>query len=312
MFNNDDALINEDYIVNISLTVFLVANLSKYLQSRKNVVTQKLEQDQLELEKKNCELEEKNIVLREYSIRLENKNRDLEKFISIASHDLRSPLRAVGSLSGIIREETEKSLPELLPYFETIKGRLTRMDNLLDALLNYTKMETIHEIVESQSVEIILHQVISQIHPEDDVSINIEKGMPNAIGCSNKLQKVLYQIINNAILHNDKSDKRIDISFSSNNNSCYLKIRDNGPGIEEKYNKKVFEIFQTLQRRDEKETMGIGLAIAKKIIADMGGAIHLNSTIGEGSTFAIDLPVRYFEATSVNVRAKKLAILHSN
>jgi signal transduction histidine kinase len=312
MFNNDDALINEDYIVNISLTVFLVANLSKYLQSRKNVVTQKLEQDQLELEKKNCELEEKNIVLREYSIRLENKNRDLEKFISIASHDLRSPLRAVGSLSGIIREETEKSLPELLPYFETIKGRLTRMDNLLDALLNYTKMETIHEIVESQSVEIILHQVISQIHPEDDVSINIEKGMPNAIGCSNKLQKVLYQIINNAILHNDKSDKRIDISFSSNNNSCYLKIHDNGPGIEEKYNKKVFEIFQTLQRRDEKETMGIGLAIAKKIIADMGGAIHLNSTIGEGSTFAIDLPVRYFEATSVNVRAKKLAILHSN
>jgi light-regulated signal transduction histidine kinase (bacteriophytochrome) len=186
------------------------------------------------------------------------------------------------------------------------------MDNLLDALLNYTKMETIHEIVESQSVEIILHQVISQIHPEDDVSINIEKGMPNAIGCSNKLQKVLYQIINNAILHNDKSDKRIDISFSSNNNSCYLKIHDNGPGIEEKYNKKVFEIFQTLQRRDEKETMGIGLAIAKKIIADMGGAIHLNSTIGEGSTFAIDLPVRYFEATSVNVRAKKLAILHSN
>ncbi len=309
MFNNDDALINEDYIVNISLTVFLVANLSKYLQSRKNVVTQKLEHDQLELEKKNRELEEKNITLREYSVRLENKNRDLEKFISIASHDLRSPLRAVGSLSGIIKEETEESHPELMPYFETIKGRLTRMDNLLDALLNYTKMETIHEIVESHSLEMILHQVISHIHPEDDVTINIEKGMPDAIACSNKLQKVLYQIISNAILHNDKDDKRIDISFSSNNESCCLNIRDNGPGIDERYHRKVFEIFQTLQRRDEKETMGIGLAVAKKIISDMGGIIRLNSSAGEGSSFTIELPAKYFSATNVLAQPKMEAVL---
>jgi|GEM_PF-1024064 signal transduction histidine kinase len=312
MFNNDDALINEDYIVNIALTVFLVANLSKYLQSRKNVVTQKLEQDQLELEKKNHELEEKNITLREYSKRLESKNRDLEKFISIASHDLRSPLRAVGSLSGIIKEETEESHPELIPHFETIKGRLMRMDNLLDALLSYTKMENIHEIVESQSIEVIIHQVISQIHPGDDVTINIEAGMPNALRCSNKLQKVLFQIINNAIEHNDKIDKRIDITFSLSSAVCLLKIRDNGPGIEERYHGKVFEIFQTLQRRDEKETMGIGLAIAKKIVVDLGGTIQLDSTSGEGTEFTIEMPMKYISTTNVNAQLKLESVPQRN
>jgi light-regulated signal transduction histidine kinase (bacteriophytochrome) len=157
----------------------------------------------------------------------------------------------------------------------------------------------------------IIHQVISQIHPEDDVTINIEKGMPDAIACSNKLQKVIFQIISNAILHNDKNDKRIEITFSSNNEACCLNIRDNGPGIDESYHGKVFEIFQTLRRRDEKETMGIGLAVAKKIIVDMGGTIHLRSKTLEGSTFTIELPNKYFSTTNVMAQPKKEALLQS-
>jgi light-regulated signal transduction histidine kinase (bacteriophytochrome) len=161
-------------------------------------------------------------------------------------------------------------------------------------------MEQIHEIAERQPLAMILHQVITQIHPDDNVTIIIDEDLPSIVNCGNKLQKVFYQIIKNAIVHNHKKDIQIKIASSIKEGRGYLRIKDNGPGIEHKYHEKVFEIFQTLHRRDEKETMGIGLAITRKIIVDMGGKIRLNSVIGEGSEFEIELPSKYFYLANYN------------
>lgn len=291
MFKNDEGLISQDFLTNGILTAFLISMQAAYLQSGKNVVIQSITKSRDELAKKNKELENKNELLNAYSHGLEKTNKELEKFVSIASHDLKSPLRAVAWLTAMIEEDMEGKLPvEVQNNFNIIKQRVGRMEQLLDGLLEYTKSEK----SESEMTEVDLNEIVEDFTAIEQngkkPSFMIQEGMPKVIMEELKLRRVFSNIIDNAIRFNDKEQPAIMISTEVTDEETIIHIEDNGPGIQEQYHEKIFVLFQTLSRRDDHESIGVGLSIAKKIVEQRNGKIWLQSTLGEGTRFSFSVP----------------------
>lgn len=291
MFKNDEGLISQDFLTNGILTAFLISMQAAYLQSGKNVVIQSITKSRDALAKQNQELESKNELLNAYSYGLEKTNKDLEKFVSIASHDLKSPLRAVAWLTAMIEEDMEGKLPaEVQNNFNTIKQRISRMEQLLNGLLEYTKSEKQESEITDVDLNEIVEDFIAIEQNGKTPSFMIQAGMPTIRMEELKLRRVLSIIIDNAIRFNDKEQVAIMISTEVTNEETIVHIEDNGCGIEEKYFEKIFILFQTLSRRDDHETMGVGLSIAKKIVEERNGRIWLKSTVGEGTRFSFSVP----------------------
>ena len=305
-FKANDLLINQDYLTNAILTVFLIASQGNYLQSGKNVVIQRLTKSKKLLEDNYALLEEQNDLLNTYAHHLEKTNKELEKIASVASHDLKAPLRAIGNLTDIIEDESGHLFSEdTLQHFGIIKGRVKRMDNLLDALLEYSKADKNREEYGNFDLDSVVDHALESLTVAENVKIIRTTKLPIVFGEFNKLKKVIANILHNAIQFNDKSIPEIIIDVEEKANEWILSIKDNGPGIDEKYHEKIFVIFQTLARRDEKETMGTGLAVAKKIIEDSGGTIHVRSEEGSGAAFLFSIPK--FAATANKSTLRKTA-----
>lgn len=297
-FKDDVVLINEDFLVNALMSFVLIAVQGNYLQSNKNEIIQDLEKKQNLLEEKNLELEVRNRQLNDYAHHLERTNAELRKFASLAAHDLKAPLRAIGSLSDFIEDEehgfqSEKSRD----FHRTIKGRVQRMDLLLDALMEHAT------IVENQKPEVfcpvkLLNRTASG-HASESTEISVSGNFPQLLLDVKLFQKVVDIIIDNAIRFNDKSAIRIRITGNIVPGFLELNFRDNGPGIDSRFHEKVFVIFQTLNARDAVEATGAGLAIAKKIIESWNGSIKIINHEGEGAHFMIRIPANNFAATPV-------------
>jgi light-regulated signal transduction histidine kinase (bacteriophytochrome) len=109
-------------------------------------------------------------------------------------------------------------------------------------------------------------------------------------GIEVQLLQVFQNLIQNAIKYNDKTEKIIDINYKVTEDFYLFSVKDNGIGIEEKYFEKIFRLFQKLELNTEKDSIGIGLALVKKIINTMQGEIWLESRLGTGTTFYFTLP----------------------
>jgi signal transduction histidine kinase len=283
LFKNDINLINQDFLINAILTIFLIASQGNYLQSGKNVVIQRLS-------KSKKMLEDKNILLKEYAHNLEKTNKELVKFASVASHDLKAPLRAIGTLTGIIQEETGHLFNEdTHTNFNIIKNRVNRMEQLLDALLKYSKADREKEEETEIDLNILLEKIIAEYTNDSRVTIKLYQKFPVIFSETNKMYQVFSNLISNAVLFNDKSKIEVNISVRETDKEWHFSVQDNGPGIDVRFHEKIFVIFQTLQRRDELETMGVGLSIVKKIVEEMGGEICVASEVGKGSEFVFTL-----------------------
>jgi signal transduction histidine kinase len=104
------------------------------------------------------------------------------------------------------------------------------------------------------------------------------------------LQQILYNLVNNAIKHHDKKSGLIRVDIEDAGNAYLFSVSDDGPGIDPQYHQKIFEMFQTLKPRDQKEGSGMGLAIVKKILTTCGGRIVVESEPGKGTTFKFTWP----------------------
>lgn len=228
----------------------------------------------------------------EYTEELERSNENLEQFAYIASHDLRSPLRAMDNLVGWLEEDTEEySTPDVKEKFELLKQRIGRLDNILNDLLQYSRIGREQTEVE----EINLHKLAKDIF--DEVSTRSDDKL-HLTGKNIKIQDylvtynmLLSNIISNAIKHNDKDKAEIWLNMQQVNNLLQITIEDNGPGIEEKYYDRVFNVFTTLSRRDEKEATGMGLAIVKKIATHKNGDVVISKSDKGGAKFVISIPI---------------------
>lgn len=284
LFKEDSHLIHQDALATFIFGLFLVAAQSNYLNSGKNVIIQRIlaQKDQLVLNNKK---------LQEYSESLEKSNKELDKFASIVSHDLKAPLRAIGNLTGWIEEDSGEELSkEARTHFDMIKQRVTRMEDLINAILDYSRADRRRGEDESIDLNKMVTDVLDFIGKPDNVTLEIKSMLPIIVGDRTRMSQIFSNLIGNAIKYNDKEQIKISVSSTESKEGYTFSIQDNGPGIDPQFHERIFVIFQTLNRRDDVESTGVGLAIVKKIIEEFGGKIWVESELGKGANFRFFLP----------------------
>lgn len=230
-------------------------------------------------------------VLAQTTASLEKRNAELDQFAYIVSHDLKAPLRAIANLSQWLEEDLKAHLKdETRHQMDLLRGRVYRMEALINGLLHYSRSCRVQTELEAVDVEALLEGVIDSLAPPPEFAVTVMPGMPTLITEQLPLEQVFANLISNGIKHNSRRDGQIVISVTEKTDFYEFAVADNGPGIAPEFHEKVFVMFQTLEPRDKVENTGVGLAIVKKIIDDKGGTISLESEQGQGATFRFTWP----------------------
>ena len=217
---------------------------------------------------------------------LKKRNQELDQFAYVVSHDLKAPLRAIANLSSWIEEDLSESMTEdTLHQMNLLRGRVHRMEGLIEGLLQYSRVGRIQVPSEMVKVEKLLAEIIDSLAPPSEFEVKVEPGMPTFVTEKLPLQQVFSNLISNAIKHNRAESGYVKISVKELDDFYEFSVEDDGQGIDPQYHDKVFVIFQTLEARDKVENTGIGLSLVKKIVEGQGGSISLESAEGEGATF---------------------------
>ena len=230
-----------------------------------------------------------NKSLNKLQLNLKDRNSDLEKFAAVVSHDLKSPLANIISLTNLLENENKNKLnEESLQYLKYLKSSSFSLRNYIDGILDFYKSESL-TINKNESIN--LKELIEEIKIMLQVDANIEflYQLENETVMCNKaaLQQILLNLISNGLRYNNKEHRKLTITFFESEFYLNFKIADNGNGILPENYDKVFELFHILtsEDRDEEKGSGIGLASVKKVVENLGGTITLTSKINVGSEF---------------------------
>ena len=219
---------------------------------------------------------------------LEKRNLELDKFSYVVSHDLKAPVRGIHNVIKWIEEDLGNELsPEMRKYLGLILQRTKRMEDLINGLLEYAKVSKKTVIQKTDTCELV-REIAQSIVPRD-FKVEIHK-LPELYAERLKLEQVFANLLSNAVKYTPDRKGHIVISCKELNEFYEFSIKDDGMGIDPEYHEKIFEIFQTLREKEEKESTGIGLAIVKKIIDEQHGVIKVNSKLGEGAEFTFTWP----------------------
>ena len=223
--------------------------------------------------------------------KLENANKELESFAYVVSHDLKAPLRGINSLATwMYNDYGDKFDKGGKEQIQLLIGRVKRMYNLIDGILQYSRTGQAKDASIKVDTNILIKEIIDMLAPPDNIEIRIEDKLPIIFYGKVHIEQIFQNLLSNAIKFIDKPSGKIIIGADDGGDYWNLSITDNGPGIDGKYFKKIFRIFQTLSPRDHFESTGIGLTITKKIVEIYGGMIIVKSKIGKGSTFSFTIP----------------------
>jgi len=222
---------------------------------------------------------------------LESANEELKSFAYVVSHDLKAPLRAIGALADWLSTDyLDKFDDEGREHMRLLVSRVHRMGNLIDGILQYSRVGRVREAPVEVKVDEVLRDVIDFIAPSPNVTITIENTLPSIVIEPTRIQQIFQNLLSNAIKYMDKPQCEIRIGCIAEGEHWRFRISDNGPGIESRHFEKIFQLFQTLAPRDRVESTGVGLTLVKKIVEMYGGNIWVESTPGEGTTFFFTLP----------------------
>lgn len=242
--------------------------------------------------------------LRELNQMLEQANQTLKDFAHTVSHDLKSPLNSARRLAEWISinyaNKMDKNDRE---YVDLLMTRLARMRNLIDDVLQYSSVGYAEEQKIQVNLNEIIQNVIDMIAPPENITITVENELPVIVCGQARIMQVFQNLLGNAIKYMNKPSGKIKIACVEENDFWKFSIVDNGPGIEEEYFKKIFEMFQRLVTKDKVEGSGIGLSTVKKIVEMYGGRIWVESKLREGSTFFFTLPKQKTEITNTELQA---------
>jgi signal transduction histidine kinase len=214
---------------------------------------------------------------------LENFNTELDDFNHIVSHDLKSPLIAVHALVSFIEEDLKTTIDEETKnHLNLLKDVVSKMDALINGLLEYSKVARGNKTKEFFSLHDLLNKVQKVVDYQNKSTINLLDEDFEIFANKIELEHVFQNLISNSIKHTDKGHAIINISTSKLPKEYVFSVSDNGPGIDQKYHTKIFKMFSQLNVNDDVESTGIGLAIVKKIISENHGVISVGAAEGTG------------------------------
>jgi PAS domain S-box-containing protein len=223
--------------------------------------------------------------------KLRMMNQELADYAHVTAHDLKAPLRAIGSLAGILLKDYSDKLDEHgRDMLDTLVDRTVRLNNNVSCILNYSEIGRVEGNRNIINLNLVVKEIIGDLFVPENIEVAVLNELPAVAIDETRISQVFRNLLSNAIKYSDKSQGWIEIGCVEKDELWLFSVKDNGPGIDEKYFGKIFQIFQTLTRRDEKEATGIGLSIVKKIVELYGGRIWVESKLGEGTTFYFTLP----------------------
>jgi PAS domain S-box-containing protein len=227
----------------------------------------------------------------ERTAELQRSNRELDRFAYVASHDLKAPLRAIDNLSKWIETDAREVLPPASrEHLVKLRGRVQRMERLLDDLLAFSRAGRIQHAPEHVHTTALVRSVFDLLSPPADFRLLVDDNMPELVTQRVPLETVLRNLMGNAIKHHHRPDGSIQVSAKEFGDMFEFCVVDDGPGIAANFHERIFDLFQTLQPRDQVEGSGMGLAIVKKTVESMGGTICVDSDIGQGAAFRFTWP----------------------
>lgn len=222
---------------------------------------------------------------------LKLSNDDLEKFAYIASHDLKSPLRAIDNLSLWLAEDLGDRLDDKSRgHLEQLRSRVKRMERLLNSLLEFSRAGQNIDAKNVVNGRELAEEIVGLLNVPDGFDIVFSPALEEIEIPKMPLEQVFHNLISNALKHHDQESGVIRVDVRDSGEFYEFSVSDDGPGIDALYHKRIFEMFQTLRRRDEVEGSGMGLALVKKIVQRVGGRIRIESTEGNGATFIFTWP----------------------
>jgi PAS domain S-box-containing protein len=238
------------------------------------------------LQERTHELNQLNRLLMQTTALANQRNQELDQFAHIVSHDLKAPLRAIANLSEWIEDDlADQGPPDTKQNLELLRSRVRRMEGLINGLLAYARISHQETPSETFALQELLNEILDSLDLPPEFTIDVPPDLPTLTTNRLLLSQVFSNLISNAVKHHDRPSGQVQIRAQAHAEGYEFTIADDGPGIAPKDHPRVFDIFQTLTSRDQKESTGIGLAIVKKIIEQVGGQIRLESELGQGAAF---------------------------
>lgn len=221
---------------------------------------------------------------------LEKSNLELKEYAHVVSHDLKSPLRSISALVSWMREDCSDIIEQKgSKNLDLIEGTVEQMENLINGILTYSEIERTEEKESQISIQKVIENIIRLLYIPEHIEVQVRGQMPNIIANEMRMQQLFQNLISNAINYIDKPEGLVEISCKETAEYYLFAIKDNGIGIPERYHKKIFGIFQSLDSSRKNGSTGIGLSIVKKIVEQYNGEISLQSKEGMGTTFYVKL-----------------------
>ncbi len=237
--------------------------------------------------------QEQGLALREYTDRLEQAHQALKRFAYIVSHDLKAPLLAIGNLSLWISEDLKAgNLQEFPEYLRLMQDRVKRMQDLIEAILHYHQEAGERRDLDDIDLRALLMELKDTIFHATPCELQLPAHLPVLHASRSALYQVLSNLLENVSKYVQRPDRHIVIHYEQLGKQHKFGVEDNGPGIDPMHHTRIFEIFQTLQSKDEDPSTGVGLAIVQRIVEDAGGRVWVESVLGQGSTFWFTWPIR--------------------
>ncbi|MGB0839432.1 MAG: ATP-binding protein, partial [Chitinophagales bacterium] len=226
---------------------------------------------------------------------LYDKNNQLEQFVYVASHDLKSPLRTIGSFTSLLERRLEHHESEAIhDYVNYILSGVKQMNVLIDDLLKYATHGVNNLHFEANNLQLILQEMKDKLlkgKQEEAISIDLPENLPiKIVGNPTQFSQLFQNLLENSIKYNRSTNKRITISYEESKHKHHFCIEDNGIGIESSYTNQVFQLFKRLHTKQEFEGTGIGLALCKRIVENHKGSIIIQSEgLGKGARACFSL-----------------------
>lgn len=242
-----------------------------------------------------AKIQETNLALKTQTtelLALENKliakNNELEQFACLASHDLKAPLRAIANLAQWVSEDlASNASKETQKHLSLMRDRVSRMDNLIEGILQYSRIGRVNVETKILDTDKIVRDIVDGLEKKQFV-ITIDT-LPPICGNQVVVTQLFHNLIVNGILHHTRDDGKISVTVNDDGQFYRFEITDDGPGIPKDLHNKLFIMFSTLKPATVNST-GIGLALCKKIVTEVGGSIWVESDAGCGAKFIFTWP----------------------